>query len=167
MEIIFNCANCDQEFSIDDSSAGSEFQCPNCGSLVVVPAAAPGSTVTATPSVASTGTVSSIKASAAAKEEHHFKVPMHEKAPEVMIEKPKPPLEVAAKEGVKIRVKTIRHNECVEVGHDKFDEIVTTFLNKIGDTNIISINTVNYQHVDIGSQKAITDYGVLIVYKSS
>ena len=166
MDIIFNCVTCDQEFSIDETSAGSEFECPNCGSRVVVPAPSAG-TASAAPGPTATATASAIKASAAAREEHHFKVPMHERAQEVLIEKPKAPLEVAAKEGVKIRVKTIRHSECVEVGHDKFDEIVTNFLNKIGDTNIISINTVNYQFIDIGTQKAITDYGVLVVYKSS
>lgn len=163
MEIIFNCATCDQEFSIDESSAGSEFECPNCGARVIVPAATP-STVTATPS-APQSAVSAIKASAAAKEEHHFRVPVHQA--EVTIEKPRPPLEVAAKEGVKIKVKTIRHSECVEVGHDKFDEIVTNFLNKIGETNLVSITPLTYQHIDIGSQKAITDYGVLVIYKTA
>ncbi len=167
MEIIFNCSQCDQEFSIDESSAGSEFDCPNCGTHLVVPAPSAGTASAAPQSTTTTGTVSSIKTSAAAREEHHFKVPMHERAQEVLIEKPKAPLEVAAKEGYKIRVKTIRHSECVEVGHDKFDDIVTTFLNKIGETSIISITTVTYQHIDIGSQKAITDYGVLIIYKSS
>ena len=36
----------------------------------------------------------------------------------MLIEKPPPPLEVAAKESdKKIRIKTIRHTDCIEVGH--------------------------------------------------
>jgi hypothetical protein len=51
------------------------------------------------------------------------------------------------------------------VGHDKFDEVVTNFLVRIGETNIISINTLNYTTLDIGSQKIMTDFGVMIVYR--
>ena len=172
MEIVFNCATCDQEFSIDEASAGSEFDCPNCGARVtvpppdLVPARAPGPAPAAR---APSGPISATKLSAGAKETHHFKVPVRDdKAPpEVLIEKAKPPLEVAAKEAFKIRVKTIRHSDCVEVGHDKFDDIVTAFLNKIGDDNLVSLTTVNYQYIELGSSKAITDFGVLIVYKTS
>jgi DNA-directed RNA polymerase subunit RPC12/RpoP len=172
MEIVFNCATCDQEFSIDEASAGSEFDCPNCGARVTVPTTdmAPARAPAPAPAArAPSGPISATKLSAGAKEEHHFKVPVRDQAapPELLIEKPKPPLEIAAKEAVKIRVKTIRHSDCVEVGHDKFDDIVTSFLNKIGDTNIVSINTVNYQYIELGSSKAITDFGIMIVYKTS
>ena len=65
----------------------------------------------------------------------------------------------------KIRTKTIRHTDCIEVGHDRFDEVVSNFLGKIGQENIISINTVTYTHLDIGTQKLLTEFGVMIVYK--
>jgi hypothetical protein len=55
--------------------------------------------------------------------------------------------------------------DCVEVGHDRFDEVVTNFLGKIGETNIVSITTISYSHVDISSQKLLNDYGVMIIYK--
>jgi hypothetical protein len=75
-------------------------------------------------------------------------------------------LEVAAKESdKKIRTKTIRHTDCIEVGHDKFDEVVTNFLSKVGEANIISINPINYTYLDIGTQKLMTEYGVLVVYR--
>jgi hypothetical protein len=51
------------------------------------------------------------------------------------------------------------------VGHDKFDEVVTNFLIRVGEPNIISITTLNYSHLDIGSQKLLTDFGVMIVYR--
>ena len=65
----------------------------------------------------------------------------------------------------KIRVKTIRHTDCIEVGHDKFDEVITNFLAKIGEANLISITPLTYTHLDIGTQKLLTDFGVLIVYR--
>ena len=42
---------------------------------------------------------------------------------------------------------------------------MTGFLGKIGESNIVSINTLAYSYLDVGSQKLITDYGVMIVYK--
>ena len=53
----------------------------------------------------------------------HLKVPVRDKPGEVLIAKPKPPLEAVARGAdKKIRVRTIRHSNCVEAGHDKFDE---------------------------------------------
>jgi hypothetical protein len=78
-----------------------------------------------------------------------------------MIEKPLVPLEVAALESdKKMKVKTIRHTDCVEVGHDKFDEMVGAFLQKVGETNVVSITPMTYTHLDIGSQKLITKVGL-------
>jgi len=106
-----------------------------------------------------------INSSAAAKVELHLRVPTN-KAPESLIAKPLAPLEVAAKEtDKKLRVKTIRHTDCVEVGHDKFDEVVSNFIGKIGETNIVNMTPLNYSHLDIGSQKLLTDFGVMIVYR--
>ena len=96
----------------------------------------------------------------------HLKVPVRDAPGEMLITKPPPPLEVAAKESDKrIRTKTIRRIDCVEVGHDRFDEVVSDFLAKVGEANIISINPVTYTHIDIGSQKLLTDFGVFIVYR--
>src|SRR5436190_16392710 len=173
MEIIFNCKECDQELSVDSEAAGSEFNCPTCGTQLIVPQA-DGATVPdeaietpTAPRAVGAAVVNAMKASAGAKEEHHFKVSLREHTPESLIEKPKPPLEVAAKEAFKIKVKTIRHSDCVEVGHDKFDEIVTRFLNQIGEGKLVSMDPITYQYVEIGSQKVVTDFGVLIVYHTT
>ena len=85
---------------------------------------------------------------------------------ESLIEKPLVPLEFAAKESDrKMKVKTIRHTDCIEVGHDKFDEVVTGFLQKVGETNIVSLTPMTYTHLDIGSQKLMTDYAVMVIYR--
>ena len=171
MDVIFNCPHCEQELEVDSSGAGTEIECPSCGETIVIPApdsarirAAPAPVLP--PKTGGGQPVNPIASSAAAKEEKHFSVPVRDVPTEQLIGKPLPPLEVAALESdKKIRVKTIRHTDCVEVGHDRFDEIVTNFLGKVGEPNIVSINTLSYTHLDVGSQKLITDYGVMIVYK--
>lgn len=172
MDVIFNCPKCEQELAVDSSGAGSEIECPSCGETIVIPepqSVVPRAGVSIPGDGASTRIeahpVNPIASSAAAKIEMHLKVPSN-KAAEVLIAKPLVPLEVAAKESDrKMRVKTIKHTDCIEVGHDKFDEFVTNFLLKVGEPNIISINTLTYTHLDIGSQKLMTDFGVMIVYR--
>jgi DNA-directed RNA polymerase subunit RPC12/RpoP len=156
MDIVFNCPHCEQELEVESVETGREIDCPSCGEKIVIPSGkqAPVSKE-----------LNSIKSSAAAKEEVHLKVPIHDKPAEKLISKPLKPLDVAAKEGIRVRVKTIRRVDCLEVGHDRFDEIVTAFLDKVGESNIISINTVGYTTLDIATQKILTDFGVIVVYK--
>ena len=90
---------------------------------------------------------------------------MHDVPTESLISKPLPPLEVAAKEGIKLRVKSIRRSDCFEVGKDHFDEVVTRFLEKIGEANLVKLDTFNYTHQDLATREWVTDYGVFIVYK--
>lgn len=164
MDIVFNCSKCGQELAVDASAVGSEIPCPTCQNLIVIPEPAPVPGGGAAQAVASPLNV--MATSAAAKVEMHLKVPVHEGPAEVLITKPLKPLEVAAKETDKrIRVKTIRHTDCIEVGHDRFDEVVSAFLIKIGEDHLISINPINYTFLDIGTQKLMTEYGVLIIYR--
>jgi DNA-directed RNA polymerase subunit RPC12/RpoP len=156
MDINFKCRHCDQDLSVDASAAGSEIQCPACGGLLVIPAAHEGA-----PPPRS---LNPIATSAAAREEKHFAVPVHDKPAESLIAKPLKPLDAAAKEGITIRVKTIRHSDCVEVGKDHFDEFITAFLNKIGEANVVKIETFNYSHKDLETREWVTDYGVMIVF---
>jgi DNA-directed RNA polymerase subunit RPC12/RpoP len=174
MDVIFQCPNCEQELEVDSSGAGSEINCPSCGETIVVPepgsAARPKGEAPPSPRQPQTRPevqpINPIAASAAAKEEKHFQVPVHDKPAESLIARPLKPLEVSAKDSDKtIRVKTVRRIDCVEVGHDRFDEVVTGFLHKIGEDNIVSVNTLAYTYLDIGTQKLLTDYGVLIVYR--
>ncbi len=171
MDVIFNCPKCEQELAVDSSGAGSEINCPSCGNPIVIPG--PERSVVPQGIEARAGAprlesapINPIASSAAAKVEMHLKVPVHKTPAASLIEKPLAPLEVTAKDlDKKIKVKTIKHTDCIEVGHDRFDEVVTNFLGKVGEPNIISITTLTYTHLDIGSQKLLTDFGVLIVYK--
>ena len=171
MDVIFNCPKCEQELAVDSTGAGTEINCPACGEVIVIPApetvvSRPGVEPAAPSPRGDVHPVNPIASSAAAKVEMHLRVPVHNTPTASLIEKPLPPLEVAAKDtDKKIRVKTIKHTDCIEVGHDKFDEVISNFLIKIGESNVISITTLTYTHLDIGTQKLMTDFGVMIVYR--
>ena len=155
MDVIFSCTNCMQELIVEAGGAGSEIECPACKTSLVVPEA----------DAANVHTVNPIATSAAAKEEVHFSVPQSDKPVEPLIKSALPTLEVAKDGEKKVRIKTIRRTDCVEVDRDRFDDRVTEFLQKIGEKNIISINAVNYSHEDMATKAMLTDYGVLVVFK--
>ena len=168
MDIVFNCPNCEQELAVDSSGAGTDIECPECHETITIPAA---STKTAaepppeephTPSLAA----SVISSSAAAKVEKHLKVPLGNKPTTVLIAKVNPPLgsKITSSEK-KIRIHTIKHASCIESGHDKFDDKVTEFLNEIGEANMVGVHTIYYTHFDVGTQKIMIDYGVVILYR--
>jgi|SRR5277367_486524 len=166
MDLVFNCPKCQQELEVDASGAGEEISCPSCSAKIRIPE--PGNRPAGATEEArlEAQPINAIAASAAAKVERHLKVPVHDKPVEKLIGKAPVPIEVAAKQSDRqIRIKCIRHIDCVEVGHDKFDDVVSKALGQIGEQNIVSINTINYSHIDIASQKLLSDYGILIVYK--
>ncbi len=155
MDIVFRCTSCRQELEVEASAAGQNISCPSCGQQITIPQ----------PDQTNLKVGIAARSSAAAKEEKHFAVPVSEMPVEKLIKKSLPTLENANKDGTKrLRIKTIRHSDCKEVGHDNFDVVVTEALNKIGDENIVSINSINYSYVELGSQKILADFGVLIVY---
>lgn len=160
MDIIFNCTNCEQELAVDASGAGSELNCPTCGTTLVVPEATPENT-----QASATTTEEDSSSSAAVPKSRQFVVPQRTSG-DVLIKKPKPTLEVAAKDSdKKIRIKTIRHSDCVEVGKDRFDEVVSENLQKIGQENIISITPISYSHTDLATRQLVQDFAVMIVFK--
>ncbi len=156
MDVTFICPNCKQELEADTSLAGTTIQCPSCNKNITIPE----------PDVQNVRIMNPIAASAAAREEKHFSVPVHEGPSEILIKAPAKKEETPADGKRHLRTKTIRRVDCIEVGHDRFDEMVSKFLDKIGDENLVNINTVSYTYIDIGSQKLLTDFGVLILYRT-
>jgi hypothetical protein len=100
----------------------------------------------------------------APKHEHKsYSVPQHEGPAEKLVKKKAE----AAPEGPKerrMRIRCIKRHMCEEVGHDKFEEVVTDFLKKVGEENIVSISPVSYGMVNTIGQ-TLNDYGVMIVYR--
>ena len=137
MDFTFNCPFCNQDLTIDESGVGSEIACPACREMLIVPTPAQ---ARRPHSVPTTGT-------------------------ESLILKPTSrPLEATAKALKKIRLKTFRHVDCVKDDKDRFDEIVSDFLHKIGEDEVVSVQPIHYTQVKDGV--ALTDYGVVVVYKS-
>lgn len=168
MEIIFDCPHCGQELSVDANGAGQEIQCPTCSETIVIPAESTKAAPTTPPVEATEATLapSAIASSAAAKVVMHLKVPVHDKPGASLIKKSAVPLDAIAKGAdKKIRIRTMRHDKCIESGHDKFDEMVSKVLQEIGEPNVIGIHPINYEHFDVQTQKVMNDYGVVIVYR--
>lgn len=167
MDLTFNCPKCQQELEVDAAGAGQEIECPSCGEMIQIPESK-SSTPVPDEVILPSGPINAMAASAAAKVEKHLKVPIRDKPSDKLIAKSPVPLEVAAKQDSdrRLKLKCIRHIDCVEVGHDRFDETVTEFLMKVGEQYLVSITAINYSIVDIASQKPLTDYGVMIVYKA-
>jgi hypothetical protein len=91
-------------------------------------------------------------------------VPVSNKPGEMLIKKPAAPLGAKTPGEKCIRLHTIKRAACFESGHDKFDEVVTKFLNEIGEANMVEMHTVSYSYFDVGTQKIMSDYGVMILY---
>ena len=150
MDINFSCTSCRQELIVEASGAGNRIQCPSCNTTLTVPEA---------------GAANVHPKAEAREDEPHYSVPLSEEPVKPLIKAALPPME-ATKDGERrIRIRTIRRSECFEVGKDHFDERVSEFLQKVGEKNIISINTVNYSHQDLASKAMLNDYGVLLIYK--
>ena len=158
MDIVFNCPHCGLSLEVDQDAAGQQFDCPTCQKSVTVPTAA------AVPNqTALTGTAGPTPSP---RDEKRMAVPSSQKPIESLIQKPNKSLELAAKESkTGMRVKTIRHSDCKEVGKDTFDEVVSDFLNKIGDQALVSITPINCSYLDIGTQKLLADFGVMVIYR--
>jgi hypothetical protein len=162
MDISFKCPNCEQELEVDASGAGSSIECPACFNSITVP-----NSGAAAPVPVATAAQAPTPPPPAAPEEKHFSVPVHAHTPpQALIQKPNRPLEVIAKEGDKtMRIKTFKRTDCVEVGKDHFDEVVSAYLEKVGQANIVSINPISYSYMELGSRNMLNDYGVMIVFK--
>lgn len=155
MDLTFHCPHCKQELAVDASAAGQTIQCPTCNAEIAVPEADPTNVH-----------VNPIASSAAAKVERHFTVAVHDGPAEVLIAKSVHKEEQAdASAPKKLKIRVIRHTDCIEVGHDRYEEIVGNFLNKIGEENFFSITPVTYTHIDIATQKVLTDYAIQIIYR--
>ncbi len=158
MDVTFPCPSCQQDLAADSSLAGAEIACPTCNTKFFIPKAAPvAQPPPPPPAPAAPG--SHLHA------ELHFSVPTTEAPTQSLIKKSNPTLGTPVKQGpALIQIKTIRRIECQEVGKDHFDERVTSFLQKIGEANIVSINTITYSYLPMESKVATDDYGVLIVF---
>ncbi|MCP5519634.1 MAG: hypothetical protein H7A45_20525 [Verrucomicrobiales bacterium] len=154
MDLTFHCPHCRQELVVDAAGAGSSISCPTCEAEITIPE----------PDVTNIHTANPISTSAAAREERHFSVPVRDAPSEVLVAR-KVREDEGEGDGKSLRMKVIRHSDCIEVGVDNYEKEVTKFLNKVGEPNIISITPLSYTHLDLGTQKMLTDYAIQIIYR--
>jgi hypothetical protein len=161
MDIVFKCPHCRQELEVDAGASGQPIDCPSCSKKLTIPEPDPTNL-----RVGIAGHTGGHTTNAGARELKSLSVPLSDKPVQPLIQKALPTLDTAKGDGTRqLRIKTIRHSDCREVGHDNFDKLSSEFLQRIGEENIVSINTFAYTYIDIGSQKLLTDFGVLVVYK--
>jgi len=157
MDIVFNCEHCGQELEIDSAASGNVLQCPTCQNDIVVPSSdeflaqekeEPKTIVTE--SAPTPPPVTPPPAPKAPEpEEKTLSIPFSTEPTKELIKKAQKPLEVAAKEDdKKLRIKTIRRADCLELDKDTFDDTVSEFIQLVDQDHIISMHTVNYSTVD-------------------
>ncbi len=155
-DLNFNCPQCGQNLTTDESLSGSEIECPSCSKAIEIPSAGdenverteaePAPPVTAEP------------------EPKKLAVAVHEGGEE-LLKKSSPHKEKEISGDGRICVKTIKRGDCIELGQDKFDEEVNKFIEKFSREQIISVHSLNYSHFDPSTQKYLPDYAALIVYE--
>jgi transcription elongation factor Elf1 len=156
MDVTFHCPHCQQELVVDATGAGSMIICPTCEAEISIPE----------PEVPKVPPINAISSSAAAKEVKHFKVPVRDAPSEVLIKaRVKSEEEEGDGQDKKLRLKTFRHSEHVEVGVDNYEKAVPAFLNKIGEENIISMTPLTYTHLDLATEKLLQDYALQVIYR--
>lgn len=158
MDFTFNCPNCQQELEVDISAAGTQVECPACNRKMNVPV----------PEVSQLHVAPHGAGGAADpnRQEKHFVVPIHDGPAEVLIQKSAPTLDVAASEPEKkLRVKTFRRIDTMTVNKDHFDEVVSEFLQKVGQEYIISVTPITYTYKDLSSGAFVTDYGAMVLFR--
>ena len=74
--------------------------------------------------------------------------------------------EVEMAAGTTIKVRSFKRTEYIEIGRDTFDKHLGEFFTAIGEENIIQILPLTYEHLDIATEKVVSDYGMIVVYRS-
>jgi hypothetical protein len=166
MDITFSCPGCGISLEVESEAAGQKFDCPSCHKPIQVPAAVAPEPVGGPPG-SPAAPVAMSPQPPAPKIEKRISVPVTSNPVESLIQKPNKSLDAVSRDQKPgLRVKTIRHSDCKEVGKDKFDEVVSEFLNRIGDSAVVSITPISYSYVEMATQKLITDFGVMVVYRA-
>jgi ribosomal protein S27E len=155
-DLTFNCPQCGQNLTTDESLSGSEIECPSCSKAIEIPSAGDENVERTAAEPAPPVT--------AATEPKKLAVAVHGDGEE-LLKKSTPHKEKEIRGDGKICVKTIKRGDCIELGMDKFDEEINKFIEKFSREQIISVHPLNYSHFDPSTQKYLPDYAALIVYE--
>jgi len=149
MELNFNCPQCSQELTADETMLGVEIECPSCSETIMIEGEA-------APAEGYEQNFDAGSFDAGASEPRAPIAIPSSTASADMIKKPKAKrLEVAAKEEMEVLCKTILYSN---VGKDaeRYDAAVAQAMVEIGRPHIISIHPVN---------PGEGDFGLMIIYE--
>ena len=156
-DLTFNCPQCGQNLTTDESLTGSEIECPSCTKPIKIPSAGD-------ENVQRAEAEPTAPPVAEEPESKKLAVPVHE-GEQVLLKKESSKKEEEITGDGKICIKTIKRGDCIELGLDKFDESVNKFLEKFSREQILSLHSLNYSHFDPTTQKYLPDYAAMIVYE--
>ncbi len=157
-DLNFNCPECGQNLTTDESLTGSKIDCPSCSKPINIPAAGD-------ENVERVESESAPPVATSEPEAKKLAVPVHGGGEDLLKKSSKKKQEEEITGDGKICVKTIKRGDCIELGLDKFDETVNQFLEKFSREQIISVHSLNYSHFDPTTQKYLPDFAAMIVYE--
>lgn len=163
MNVVINCPNCSQEMIIDEAGVGEAVDCPACSKEFVIPEGRPEEEVRKEREAAE-GKHEASKKEAPKKEEKKT-MPSKEELAALLpgAQRGKAAANLAA-DAPGIKVKTIQHHLCIDMGKDLFDAQVAKILNSIPRENIVNVSPLSYSYKD-SSGDIIADYGVMVIYE--
>lgn len=173
MNIVINCPHCDQEMIIDESGVGETVNCPSCSQEFVIPQGRPEEEVRlereATQAKANAASAHAEKNEAPKKEESKKEdkkpMPSKEELAALLPGAQRGRADAkAAEDAPGIKVKSIQHHLCIDMGKDTFDAQVAKLLNSIPREDIINVSPLSYSYKDSGGD-IIADYGVIVIYE--
>ena len=164
MNVVINCPHCDQEMIIDEAGVGETVDCPACSKEFVIPEGRPEDEVKKERD----------KPADKQKEEPKKEEPKKDSKPPLPSKEELAALLPGAQRSKNdaalnadapgIKVKTIQHHLCIDMGKDLFDGQVAKLLATIPREDIISVNPLSYSYKDSGGD-IIADFGVMVIYQ--
>jgi DNA-directed RNA polymerase subunit RPC12/RpoP len=141
MDIVFHCSKCSQELAVDETAAGEQIDCPSCSEKLTIPR------VSEQPAAPPPPPPPPKPPPPPPPAHKPLSVPVHAGPSEKLVKKTEAAAPAVAGKR-QLRIRCIKRINCVEVGHDLFEEKVAHFLEKIGEENVVSLHAVNYGYVD-------------------
>ncbi|MBG89321.1 MAG: hypothetical protein CMO80_20830 [Verrucomicrobiales bacterium] len=191
MNIVFNCPHCNVQMTVDEAGVGETVPCPTCNNEFQIPQGRPEEEVKTEKAADEAAAAPAAPAAPAQKPLNPTPPqpgvkPAGDAAPAEKTKEPekkkdaKPKIpsgkDLAAllpnqkkaghddhEKGPGMRVKSIQHHLCIDMGKDLFDATVAKFIKTVPKEDIVSITPLSYSYKDSGGD-IISDYGVMIVY---
>jgi len=165
MNVVINCPHCSQEMIIDEAGVGETVDCPACSKEFVIPQGRPEEEVRKEREAAAAASAPAEKKEEPKKEEKKKPMPSKEELAALLPGANRGKNDAAsAADSPGIKVKTIQHHLCIDMGKDLFDAQVAKILNSIPREDIINVNPLAYSYKDSGGD-IIADYGVMVIYE--